>query len=332
MTGPEIRTAGLIVVLLSCFSVQGAIEPPAARPIAKPTDQKTPPRREIPWLLHPAKNTPAEQLSHAFALYKEKRYWKAGRAYLGLVYAWPDSPQAPDAQLAYAQILEHQGNYLDAFDEYQYLIDQYPGQFDYGKVIDRQFQIANYLMTSPRTFLFFFSFKAPERALPLFEQISRNAPTWEKAAEVQFKIGLIHEETDEIEEAIAAYEILQNRHPSGDWAAMASFHEAQCLYRVFQDRPEDENSCNAARAALVQFITTYPGNPNNTVARTYLNALNTRMATLAFERARFYDESVHRPGSAIAAYESFMAKFPESPLASKARDRVVQLRKESAPK
>jgi len=308
---------------------KGAIEPPGTSQTAKQTEQKPQPRRGARWFLHPQKNTPAGQLSYAYELYKARRYWMSGRAYLALVYAWPDSAQAPAAQLAYAQVQEHRRNYTDAFDEYQYLIDQYPGQFDYRFVLDRQFQIANYVMTEPRRFLFFPAFKAPERALPLFEQISRNAPTWERAAEVQFKIGLIHEENSEDEEAIAAYEILQNRYPNGEWAALASFHEAQCLYGVFKNRPNDENTCNAARAALVQFITTYPGNPNIAIARTYLDALNTRISTLAFERARFYDELAHRPQSAIAAYEDFIAKFPNSPLVSKSRQRLDQLRKEA---
>lgn len=304
-----------------------ALEPPPSVTPPAPSEKK--PRRGTTWLIRPEKSSAAAQIAYAYQLYKSGRIRASASAYQALVYAWPDSPEAPAAQLAYAQIMEHRRKYFEAFDEYQYLIDNYPGKFNYAEALDRQFQIANYLITAEKRFLYVFKFKSPERALPLLEQLLKNAPSGERAAEIQFKIGLIHEQNEEFDEAIAAYELLQDRHPTGDWAALASFHEGQCLFRLFEDRPNDENACNAARAALTQFKTTYPGNPNIPLARTYLDTLNTRLATLAFERARFYDKVARRPQAAIIAYQDFLATHPESALASTASARLEQLKKEN---
>lgn len=315
------------ILLLGISAI--ALEPPRSETQTPPAAPEKKTRRGTTWLIRPEKSTPAAQSSYAFRLYKSGRMRSSGNAYRALVYAWPDSAEAPAAQLAYAQIMEHRRDYFEAFDEYQYLIDNYPGRFNYSETIERQFQIANYLITAERRFLYLFKFKSPERALPLLEQLLKNAPSGERAAEIQFKMGMIREQNEEWDEAIAAYELLQARNPSGDWAAMASFHEARCLYRVFKDRPNDENACNAARAALIGFITTYPGNPSIREARAYLEALNTHLATLAFERAQFYDKVAKRPKAAMAAYQDFLAKYASSKLAPAAEKRLNQLKKEN---
>ncbi len=287
-------------------------------------------KRGIRWYRSPDCESAAKQMELAGTLSKEERLRKAANAYQALVYAWPDSPEAPQAQLALAQLQEKRQLYAKAFDEYQYLFDFYPGQFNYQDVLDRQFKIAHYLMETPKgAFLFFRGFEAPERALPMFEKIIRNGPTWEKAALAQLNIGIIHELNEEEEEAVTAYEIVQNRYNDEDLSAQASFREGHCLYKLYLSRPKDENSCNAARAALVQFIRTYQGHEKVPEARAYLQTLNNQQELRAFELAQYYDRIAHRPKSALIAYEEFMKKYYASPLAPQARERIEVLKKET---
>ncbi len=308
--------------------------PPPAMPTstAKPGDNKAQVKRGIHWYRKPACATAPKQLELAFTLYKHGSLRKAANAYQALVYAWPDSPEATQAQLALAQVQEYRELYSKAFDEYQYLFDYYPGQFDYREVLDRQFKIANYLMTSPKgAFLFFNGFQAPERALPLYEKIIRNAPAWERAPTAQLNIGIIHELNEEYEEAVTAYETLQNRYNDETILAQASFREAHCLYKLYSERPNNEEACNAARAALVQFIHTYPRHEKIKEARTFLQTLNNQQALRSFEQARYYDRIAHRPKSALIAYEGFLNKYaalnPE--LTAIARERAESLKKET---
>ena len=290
-------------------------------------EKKSPVKRGVHWYRHPSCKTAAEQEALAYSLYEADRLHAAANAYQALVYAWPDSPQAATAQLALAKVQQRRELYAKAFDEYQYLIDHYPGQFDYRNVLDLQFQIANYLMTAKKgKFLFFSGFEAPEQALPMFEKIIQNAPSWDKAPLAQFNIGLIHEQNHEEEEAGAAYEILQNRYPNSEWAAPASFHQALCLQRLSTERPHDENALNAARSALVGFIRNYPDSNQVPEARSLLKDDNTRREHLAFERASFYDHLAKRPAAALQAYEEFLRVFPSSDLAPTARERIEALK------
>ncbi len=286
-------------------------------------------KRGIHWYRSPSCATAAEQMKLAEQFHREKRYRKAANAYQALVYAWPDSPEAPLAQFALARVQEERELYNKAFDEYQYLFDYYPGQFDYRDVLSRQFKIANYLMSTRKgSFLFFPGFEAPERAIPLFEKIIQNAPTWDYAATCQLNIGIIHELNEEEEEAVAAFEIVQNRYNDETILAQASFREAQCLTTLYRNRPNDENSCNAARAALVQFIRTYPGHENVPESRTTLSKLNDEQVRRAFELARYYDQIARRPKAALIAYEEFLRKYASHDCAGVARQRIEILRKD----
>jgi outer membrane protein assembly factor BamD (BamD/ComL family) len=286
-------------------------------------------KRGTPWLLHPQKASAAAQNQYARGLYDQGRLRKAAKAYLALVYAWPDSAEAADAQLAYAQILEKRGDYTKAFDEYQYLIDHYAGHFDYLFIVERQFMIANYMMTARRgKVLFLPGFAAPERALPMLEKILENAPSWEKAAHAQFNIGLIHEQSDrDLELAVAAYELVQNRYGSSEFAAPAAFRAGQCLYRLYLKHPNDEGACNAARMALIQFIRAYPEDDSAPAARAGLRDLDARQATLALDRARYYDRILKRPAAALIAYTDCAQRFPATDQARQARARMEELKK-----
>jgi len=286
-------------------------------------------KRGTTWMVRPQKATAAEQLVYAQGLRLEGRLRAAYRAYNALVYAWPDTAQAVTAQVACAEVSEERRDYPKAFDEYQYLIDRYTGQFDYHAVLDKQFGIANHLMTTRRgKFLFFPGFEAPERALPFFEKIIDNAPSWDKAPLAQFYIGQIHEKSGDWAEANTAYEILQNRYETSPWAEPAGFHAACCLYEDSKHRPNDENACNAARAALVRFIRSYPTGADVPEARVRLNALNDRFATLVYERARYYDRIAKRPAAALISYRDFVKRFPNSALTEQARARIQTLQKE----
>ena len=321
----------LLSLILPCLANYDNMPtpPPSAAYSQTKEDDKPRVKRGVHWYRHPQCKTAPQQMELALSFYKAGRYHKAANAYQALVYAWPDSPEAPKAQLALAEVQELRQAYIKAFDEYQYLFEYYPGQFDYQDILNRQFKIANYMMKTPKgAFLFFPGFEAPERALPMYEKIIRNAPTGPQAATAQLNVGIIHELNDEEEEAVTAYEILQNRYNDLDLAAQASFREAHCLVKLHEQRPNDEDACNAAKAALIQYITTYPSHSNVEQARGFLKTLNEKQAQRAYDLARYYQTIAHRPKSAMIAYEDFLRKYSGSPLAANAKEQLALLNKD----
>ena len=277
----------------------------------------------------PAEDSPVLQLAYANRLLEEGNAGKAMEEYRALVHAWHDTPEAAAAQQQYAGLLESKGSYKRAFDEFQYLIDNYSGYFPYEEAIEHQFRIANQVRTVRHGRFFFFSgFTTPESALPLYEKIVENAPNWRRAPEAQFFIAVIHEDGKDYELARAAYEVIQLRYPDSAFVAEASYRRAETLYRMAKSNARDEESGRRALSALAAFIRDYPGDPKVEAAREHLALIKSRLADMYFERAQFYDAVANRPKAAIIAYTDFVKNFPSSDLKAEATDRIEILQQE----
>ncbi|HRZ11210.1 MAG TPA: outer membrane protein assembly factor BamD [Kiritimatiellia bacterium] len=275
-----------------------------------------------------AKPTAAEQWAYADGLEQAGRASKAAKQYYRLVVRWPQAPEAGPAQLRYARWMDGRGKLLHAFDEYQRLFDRFNGQFPFDEVLDRQFEIAEKLMTTKKGRLLFFpGFAAPERAIPLFEKIIANAPGSEKAARAQLLIGRAHELGRIYEEAIASYLTTLNRYPGTAMAEEAGFHAAKCYYRLALENANDEQLMENAWAAASVFVTRYPKSEYALEAEVYRAELYDRRAMLAFRRADFYDRIAKRPEAALLAYRAFLKQFPSSDQVETARTRVEALEK-----
>lgn len=277
----------------------------------------------------PAQETPADQFAYARGLEDAGRRRKAARQYRALVHEWHDTPEAVRAQRAYAGLLEARGKYEAAFEEYQYLVEFYAGRFDYADVLSHQFRIAQEVMNRRYGGLLFLpGFKSPERALPLFEQIAANAPTWSRAPNIQFHIGVIQEDATDYEAAVQSYEKLRQRWPRHELAATAVFRGARCLVSAADRNHRDEQSCHRALEALAGFIRDYPDDPNVAQATADRDRLSQRLSTMHYRKAAYYDTIAHRPEAALIAYADFLRRFPYAEQAEGVSARIRELKAE----
>jgi outer membrane protein assembly factor BamD (BamD/ComL family) len=167
----------------------------------------------------------------------------------------------------------------------------------------------------------------PDRALPLYEMLVHNAPEWEGAPEAQYRLGTLYQQTKDHLSAVHAFETLRYRYPGAPQIEDADFRRAQCLHALARSRPRDETTCRDAISALAAFLVEYPDSENAAAAREMLDAQKEHLAGMYYVRAVFYDRHRKRkPRAALIAYEDFIAKFPTSPLADRARTRLKFLR------
>lgn len=283
------------------------------------------------WYLfrRPRKKKPADQLAYADKLLEQGKERRAMRHYLALTRFWPESPEAAVGQYKYARLMDHRGNMLDAFDEYQRLFDRYTGLFPYDEVLNRQFELAGQIMNRRKgRFLFFPGFAAPERAAPLYEKIVGNGPQWEKAPEAQYLMGQAYEQALEYEQAIACYMVTQQRYPDSPFAAKASFRTAYCFYLLAQESPNNKQVLDNAWAALMLFLNTHPMAEDVAVAREYSRTLLRQRARLAYNTAIYYDRVEKRPAAALIAYQTLVREFPQSDWTEPAKLRIEALSKQ----
>jgi len=284
--------------------------------------------RKWSWFLRAKKDTPVEQLAFANRL-REEGSRGAGKQYQALLKFWPDSPEAPAAQLAYAEWLEERGEHRVAFDEYQYLMELYGGRFpNYQRILARQMRIAKHIMESRKGgFLFYDGFSAPERAVPLFRKILKNGPHWEGAPEAQYLIGRAHQLNQRYEEAVVAYTRGLQRYPYSAFAEKCAYGRATCLFELAEENRYSVQALEEARSAAVLFLKKFPGSEHAEVVAEYERSLQRRQAKGEYDKAVFYDRIAHKPEAALLAYKEFIRRYPNSEWTGVAEIRIDALRR-----
>jgi len=293
-------------------------------------------RHDLGWWEHyrPAEATPETQLAWINELKDAGHTILASKACLALVNAWPESPQAPVAQLTYCRLLEQRDKPAKAFDEYQFLVEAYAGFFPYDEVMDRMYVIADTMATRDRYFLFV-KYKTPEEAIPMFEKLIRNGTQWKRAAELQFRIARIYEKTKQYDLAIEAYGTYHQRYSVSPLAEQALFSQGRCCYEYSCENPVALDLRENAVAVLQGFLDWYPYSAMAAEARIYLAELQRDLAGKLYGQAALYDKVARFAGdkqeqraSLIAAkicYERVIDEFPHSEWAKPAHVRIAEI-------
>ena len=275
-------------------------------------------------LWRPTQKTATASMAYANQLRETGKTRKALREYRALVYEWPESPEAPAAQLQFANLLFQRKKMEEAFNEYQFLVETYPGFFPYDQTIERQIEIAEYIATTRHGFLFF-SWTNQEDAIPMFEKIIRNAPTWDRTGKLQLRIGEIYESEGEYEMAIDAFTSLLIRYPGSAHAEAAAFHRALCCTKLTRIYPTSSDIRMQAAMASAEFLQRFPRSSLAPQIQENLEKLDNDNAYSLYKTARYYDKS-KKQVSAILMYERLIEEYPDSPLAKKSGTRLTQLR------
>jgi len=291
------------------------------------SDQQSRIDKRHPSIFHrPKADSASEQLKLADSLVQDDKPGAACKQYLALVHTWHSSPEAAKAQEAYARLLLVRQKYVRAFNEFQYLIDHFAGEFKYKDVLAEQFKIARREMTRRRGKLMFLpGYTAPSYALRLFKQIIKNSPSGKLTPEAQFFVGAIYEDMKLYNEAARAYQTCHIRFPDSLFAVDANFRYAQSMYRVAVERPRDKFVCLGAFTELAGFVAAHPESAHRKTAETCMNELKERLAEMHYEVALFYDRPVYKSKSALIAYGDFMRKFPASDMAVDANRRIREI-------
>jgi outer membrane protein assembly factor BamD (BamD/ComL family) len=275
--------------------------------------------------IKPHERTPEAQLERAERFASRGWLKNAQDAYRALVITWPASTNAGRAQMGYAQMLDDRGRLEEACAAYDELLDRYNGDRIYTNIVQRQFEIAKTVMGRRKLILIFGGFRAPEKAIPLFESVVRHAPTSTEAPEAQFLIGECNELIDEYELAVVAYMNTQHRYPDSSFAIKAAYARTRCLFQMSMDRRNDEEALEEAWAATVAFQNAYPTSDYDEEIKANRESLLRRRTLMAYKRAEFYDRIARRPQAALACYRQFIAMYPSSDLSQTARIRIERL-------
>lgn len=326
MHRPSFPVLALAALLVWAFPAASPAIPAWLRGgVSKPYVEDQPPR-EFFFFLSPDKDNPADQLAHAQALAAKGSLRSGGRQALALRVYWPDSPEAPAAQLFYARTLDKRGKLSAAFEAYQFLVENYAGLFDFNDVLEAQRRIALAVQNERHaTFGIFPGYLAPEKAIPLWKTILQNAPQHSTAPDTHLAIGLAQLSALQYEEAVDSFFLTLNRFPNSAAAPAAAFNLLKASSIISKEHPYDRRSLDSALAAGALFLQRFPDSPDRDEAVSILRNLRARQADIAWDSATYYDKILSRPPAAAIAYKDFIRNFPADARVPAAQKRLAAL-------
>jgi outer membrane protein assembly factor BamD (BamD/ComL family) len=283
------------------------------------------PRRWV--LLRPKMDNPVAQLAYADLLREEGKLRRSQRQYRALVRYWPNTLEASAAQHALAQVLYARGKEYRATQEYERLFDFHAGAFAHDEVLAELFSIAQATEVRRRgTFLFLPGWRAPERAIPVYELVVRHGPRWENAPQALFQMGQLHEEQKDWEDAILMYDRLMIRYPRHALTAEAAHGKARALTAWALEYPRHVDGLESAVQANMVALRDTTQLDYQETARDAIVELRQLVAALDWDVARYYDRIAKAPQAAIISYEGYLRRHPASQQAAKAEQRIAYLK------
>ena len=132
----------------------------------------------------------------------------------------------------------------------------------------------------------------------------------EPTDEELLKSATVHQSSDEFDDAISDFQMLTQKHPKSDKVPEALF----AMGAIYLNSKKEYVK---AESVYTRLVMGFPEHPTAQGA--------------AYQRARIFMVHLHKPDSAIAAYELFLQRYPNSMPASSARSELTDLRKKPTP-
>lgn len=236
--------------------------------------------------------------------------------------------RAAGLQYKVAKDYEAEGSFISAANAYQKLIKQYPDSKKVAPALEGIYRVAVLILEEGgRARLFTESNYSIAREL--FQFLLENIPFGEKAARVEYKIGLSHFYDGDFSEAISYYKRAVRSYPQSQYAEKALFGIAMAYLNQSVAPPRDQTMTRRAREEFKNFQQLFPDSPLQKDAKEKIALLDEQLAEHLYKIGTFYKGQGELAAAKIY-YESILSGFPETGWAALSRDRLNELATKTA--
>lgn len=253
-----------------------------------------------------------------------------------LLSSWPLSDYAPDAQFYAGVAFTMRKMDQKAFDQFQVLIDIYPKSSRYEEALKQQFDIATRFMNGQRKRIMWGRvpvWRSRKTAVEMYEQVIKNGPYTDFAAQAQINIGLSHEKresfllsfSEKFTDAALAYEQAAFRYfDRPEIAADALFMAGNAYFAQARSGEYDQGHSDKAILAYEDFMAMFPADERKNKAIENIAILRDEQSRGAYLIGRFYEKK-KAIKSALIYYNEAISKDPTSDFAEKSRQKIAEL-------
>ena len=252
---------------------------------------------------------------------------KAIKLYAKVADDYPFAPSAEQARFRQAELLQAEGEVLDAFDAYDQFLTRYPGSSRYKAVLDRQTKMAQSAAEGEvrSGFLGLKTKLSLEKTVGMLEKLVAQAPRSRTASKARFTIGELYQSRkNKGREAIAAYRKLVEEQPDSPEAPEALFRTGVMLLEQANQGNQNQANLDLAREAFEDYLLQYPGHSKNGEARGMIKTLQGKDLERSFAIAEFYLKTGNHEAARVY-YRDIVKKGGSGDLVNKSRQRLKEL-------
>jgi outer membrane protein assembly factor BamD (BamD/ComL family) len=286
---------------------------------------------------------PNEQIARAAyaegeQLFRDKSYRAAAKKFAEAVERGPHSPIEQDAMFMLAESHFFADRYIKARDAYDELVKEHPNTRYLDAIVDREWEIARYWehfeeydpdwVLTPnaydRTRPWFDTIG---HAIKTYDNIRLNDPTGPRADDAIMATANIYFQRGRYDDADYHYTLLRREYPRSELQFEAHLLGLQAKLRKYQGADYDGSPLEEAKTLVKQLRMQFDGRLSNEEKerlRTVEAQLNLEIATRDYRMAEYFDGTKHY-GAARHYYAQVMQKYPDTELATRARERVGQI-------
>ncbi|MDD4957640.1 MAG: outer membrane protein assembly factor BamD [Candidatus Omnitrophica bacterium] len=273
------------------------------------------------------KDTPREQYEWAMYFYKQGDFNRAAEEFVRLTRSYPDSELAPEAQYYAGRSYEEAAKYLFAYQQYQKTIDNYPYTKRLDEIVEREYNIANIFQSKDTSKLMDLELSTSiDRAVEIYAKIVDNSPFGPYADRSIMQMAECYRRMKKYKEAMESYERLIKDYPQSTFVQEAKYQLAYTRYEASLDPEYDQEETEKALKEFKQISETTPIPAIAAEANKVLDELNARKADSELQIAEFYERQKQYT-SALMYYREISGKFPGTPAAEYAGQKIMNLEK-----
>jgi TolA-binding protein len=286
---------------------------------------------------------PNEQLARAAYIegeqfFREGDYAAAATKFEHAIERGPHSPIEQDAMFMLAESYFFGDRYIKARDSYDALVKEHPNTRYLDTIVDREWEIARYWeqyeeynpdwaltpngydRTRPW-------FDTIGHAIKTYDNIRLNDPTGPRADDAIMATANIYFQRGRYDDADYHYTLLRREYPRSELQFEAHLLGLQAKLRKYQGADYDGSPLEEAKTLVKQLGMQFAGRLSTEEKerlRTVAAQLNLEIATRDYRMAEYFDGTKHY-GAARYYYAQVIKKYPDTELATQARERVAQI-------
>lgn len=217
------------------------------------------------------------------------------------------------------------GNRMNAFYNFDEILDLYPESRYWHPSLDRQYEIADqFLKGYKRRFLGLAILEMKQEATEILYRVQQRAPGSPLAEKSLLRVADYYYANGDFDLAADAYAFYARNYPRSPYTPRVRLRQAFSALAQFRGVRFDATPVIEARQQLFDLMASYPRVADEENLPAIVQRIDASLAKKVWVTADFYRRT-HKPTASAYYYKWLMMKYPNSPEAQAAPQKLAQL-------